>query len=173
MMLYDTLDSHTAAPIESEREVAGVTFHDLMAGIGYLLFQWSMLDTGLDEEIGQLRRASGDPVGAPGRDRTVNERLAEWRALLSRGRRHPANHHAAVERVATGIQEFHRRHALVVGGFVAASMGGAPAIRCTPAKLRAGIGKDQIMTLREIRETIEGMELCRSEMALLRGLREH
>jgi hypothetical protein len=165
-MLHDLLDSQPHATIAQT-----ATFHDLMAGVGYLLFQWSLLDTSLDEEIGQLRRASGDPMGAPGRTRTVNERLAEWRALLGRGRRRHADHYAAVERVAASIQELQRRHMLIAAGFVAGTVDAAPAIGCAPIGRTGGVGER--MTLRDLRGTIEDMEMCRSEMALLRGLCEY
>ena len=167
MTFYDSLEAHVAAPASS------ATFHDLMASIGYMLFQWGLLDTSLDSEIAQLRRASGDKVATLGRARTVNERLAEWRALLGRGRRRRADDHAAIEAVAERVQEFHRLHSLVAAGFVAAPADDEPAIRCAHPASRHSGADDVRMTIRDILDTIDAMELCRSEMALLRGLGEH
>lgn len=166
MTLHESLEPYLA-PART------ATFHDLMASVGYLLFQWSLLDTSLDEEIGQLRRASGDTVGPPGRSRTVNERLAEWRALLGRGRRRRADHHAAIEGVAERIQDHQRLHMLVASGFLAASSDAEPAIRCAHPASRTGGAAEVRMTIRDILDAIDAMELCRSEMALLRGLGEH
>jgi hypothetical protein len=171
MTFHDSLEPYVAAPARS------ATFHDLMASVGYLLFQWGLLDTSLDTEIAQLRRAGGEIAATLGRARTVNERLAEWRALLGRGRRRRAEHHAAIEGVAARVQEFHRLQGLIAAGFVAAAADdeahGEPAIRCShPASRHTG-ADDVRMTIRDILDTIDAMELCRSEMALLRGLGEH
>lgn len=162
MTLHEIFDS-PAADLQH-----GASFHDLMASIGYLLFQWSLLDRSLDEEITILRRASGDVVGVPSRARTVNERLAEWRALIGRGRKRPRDHQA-VDGVGTRIQDFQRLRNLVATGFVSASSeGDAPAIRCAHGTLRGGATDKVRMSLDDILATIDAMEVCRSEMALLR-----
>ena len=107
------------------------------------------------------------------RARTINERLAEWRALLGRGRRHRADHHAAVESVAARIRDHQRLHHMVSAGFATASTDAEPAICCAHPAARGGGAAAIRMTIRDILDAIDAMEQCRSEMALLRGLGEH
>src|SRR5688500_3802336 len=67
----------------------GPAFQELMANIGFLMVRWSRLEHQLNDEIIRLRSIGGDL--APSRNRlraTTSERLAEWRALQSRRKRH-------------------------------------------------------------------------------------
>ncbi|WP_156680136.1 hypothetical protein [Sphingomonas profundi] len=164
MTLQETIDSpaaHAAQP---------ASFHDLMASIGYLLFQWSLLDRTLDDEIARLRRAGGELGDPATRTRTINERLAEWRALIERGRRR-ASDRDAIESVATRIQDYQRLRNLVATGFVSAASGpDAPSIRCAHGTTRRGVADEVRMSAGDIVDTIDAIELCRSEMALLRDL---
>lgn len=164
MTLHETIDSQDVSPTRA------ATFHDLMASIGYLLFQWSLLDHNLDEEIDHLRRAGGETICTPARARTLNERLAEWRALLGRGRRRKVDHFA-VESIGERILDFQRLRNLVATGFVSASPDAAePAIRCAHGASRRNVADAVEMNVADILSLIEAMEACRSEMALLRDM---
>ncbi len=164
MTLHGTLDHPPVA------HVGETTFHDLMAGIGYLLFQWSLLDRSLDTEIAVLRQAAGDVAGVVGRARTVNERLAEWRALLARGRRNRIDHQA-IEQLGERIQDCFRRRNLVATGFVTASDDrDMPTMRCAHGTSRHGPTDEVRLGTADILDWIDDMELCRSEMTLLRDL---
>ena len=164
MTLLETLDS------PKTHLTTAATFHDLMASIGYLLFQWSLLDRSLDEEIAHLRRAGGGVIALPCRARTVNERLAEWRALIGRGRRRFTDHQA-IDSVGMRIQDYQRLRNLISGGFVSASAeADEPSICCAHATSRQGITDEVRMTTADILQAIDAMELCRTEMTLLRDL---
>lgn len=148
---------------------APTSFHDLMAGVGYLLFQWSEVERSLDEEVSTLRRAAGNLAAGPGRARTINERLGEWRALLGRGRRRNPEHDASIDALAERIQEFCRLRNLVATGLVTAAMEGAePVIRCAPVMIRHGTPDEVSLGLPDLLGAIEAMEQARTELALLR-----
>lgn len=159
-----------SASVETTAHASSETsFHDLMAGVGYLLFQWSLMERSLDEEIGALRRAAGDVATGPTRLRTVNERLGEWRALLGRGRRRNAAQYAAAERLGEQVQDYLRLRNLVATGFASATIDGPqPMIRCAVGQ-RGGAASDEVgFTLDDLLAAIDGMEGARAEMALLR-----
>ena len=164
MTLHETLDPPVNNPLPA------ASFHDLMASVGYLLFQWSLLDRSLDAEIAHLRRAYGDVLARPCRARTVNERLAEWRALIGRGRRR-ATDPQAVESIGLCFQDLQRIRNLVATGFASATAdGGEAAIACSLGVSRHGVADEVRMTIGDILNAIDAMELCRSELALLRDL---
>lgn len=167
MTMYETLDPPAMTVAHD------ATFHELMASVGYFLWQWSLLEQGLNEEIAQLRRAAGDVSGRPCRPRTLNERLAEWRALIGRGRLRGQDQQA-IETVGLRIQEFHRLRNLVVTGLAPATCdGGGPAIRCAHGPSRLGAADEIRMGLPDMLDTIEAMEACRAEMTLMRDMGVH
>ncbi len=167
MTIHETLDPPAATIVHQ------ASFHELMASVGYLLLQWGLLDRGLDEEITQLRRAAGDIVSRPCRQRTLNERLAEWRALIGRGRRR-AQDQQAIDEMGLRIQEHHRLRNLVATGLVStAAEDGAPAIRCTQGPSRQGAADEIRFDLADMLDTIEAMEACRAQMTLMRDLGRH
>lgn len=63
----------------------------LMKALGYLLLNWSMLERAVIDDIKRLRLSDGDSGMTTARARgSFNERLAEWRALVSlKSRRNP------------------------------------------------------------------------------------
>lgn len=146
-------------------------FNELMAAIGYLIFEWSVLDHHLGEEIVRLRSNSGDL--APSRNRlraTASERLAEWRALHSQRRRRDVQFQRAVEALADRIQSLARLRNLVAHGFASASadpeVGPEPWIMCTSNI--SGLGSPDVrLTLSQLGEAIEWMAECRQELAAL------
>ncbi len=148
---------------------APTSFHDLMAGVGYLLFQWSEVERTLDEEVLALRRAAGNIAVGPGRARTMNERLGEWRALLGRGRRRNAEHDAAVDLLAERVQDLCRMRNLVATGFVSAAMEGTePVIRCSPGLVRHGTPDEVNLALPDLLGMIATMERACADLASLR-----
>lgn len=62
-----------------------------MKTIGYVLLNWSMLERAVIDDIKRLRISDGDSGTTTARARgSFNERLAEWRALVSlKSRRNP------------------------------------------------------------------------------------
>lgn len=153
--------------------VAGVpspaSFHDLMAGLGYMLFQWSMVERSLDDEIATLRRDAGDVARLHLRPRSVNERLGEWRALLERGRRRDAAQGAAIDRLGERVQDFQRLRNLVANGLSSAEMEGAePVIRCTLGASRHGAHDEVRLAMADMLAAIDAMEAARADMARLR-----
>lgn len=82
---------NTVPPVDSD----SAAFDALMCCVGHLLFEWSMLERALVDEIRRYRTKVGD-TGTSLRIRSsAAERLAEWRALLSRPARR--NHQLADE----------------------------------------------------------------------------
>lgn len=162
MTLNATLDPAIDAPPPA-------TFHDLMAGVGYMLFQWSMVERSLDEEILELRRAAGDIATPHIRPRSISERLGEWRALLGRGRRRSAGQHAAIDELGDRIQDALRLRNLVANGLTSASIDGAePVIRCTLGPARHD-GSDEVrLGMADLLAAIDAMEQTRADLTLLR-----
>jgi hypothetical protein len=70
----------------------------VIKAVGYILLNWSMLEQAVFAEIRRLRLVDGDSGATTVRARgSFNERLAEWRALVSlKARRNPQ----AVQEVA-------------------------------------------------------------------------
>ncbi len=146
-------------------------FRELMAAIGFLMFQWSVLEHHLGEEIIHLRSNSGDLAPSKNRLRaTPSERLAEWRALQSRRRRRDVAFQRAVEALAERIQWLARLRNLITHGFASASADpeGAeePWIMCTSNI--SGVGPPDVrLTLSQLADAIEQMEGCRQELTAL------
>jgi len=154
-----------------DEQSSQASFHELMAAIGFLMFQWSVLEHHLGEEIIQLRSKSGDL--APSRNRlrsTASERLAEWRALQSRRRRRDGSFQQAVDDLAGEIQMLTRIHTLVTHGFVTAGADGdggeEPWIMCSSAN--SGLGSpDTRLALSELKAAIQQMIECGAKLIAL------
>jgi hypothetical protein len=146
-------------------------FKELMAAIGFLMFQWSVLEHHLGEEIIRLRSNSGDL--APSRNRlraTPSERLAEWRALQSRRRRRDVEFQRAVDTVGERIQSLARLRNLVTHGFVNASAdpesADEPWILCSSNI--SGVGPPDVrLVLSQLEDAIDQMEQCRQDLTRL------
>ena len=164
MTLHERLDPAVATPRPA-------SFHDLMAGLGYMLFQWSMVERSLDDEIAdaaprgrRLRRAQ--PARAHG------ERAA-WRVARAARPRAAARCRRSMPRStgsASSVQDFQRLRNLVANGLASAEMEGAePVIRCTLGPTRHGAPDEVRLAMGDLLAAIDAMEQTRAEMALLRG----
>lgn len=146
-------------------------FKEMMAAIGYLIFEWSLVERDLGQAIIRLRSSSGDL--APSRNRlraTASERLAEWRALHSRRRRKDVPFQLAVEALGDRIQALARLRTLVGQGFAGASAdfeaGSDPWIMC--ASNISGLGSPDVrLTLGQLAAATEEMAECRRELTAL------
>ena len=111
------MDNH-----ESHLKIEVTTNHlvldKLMMKLGYVLLNWSMLEQAVLDDIKRLRISDGDSGTAPARTRgSFNERLAEWRALVSlKSRRNPR---AALEvaEIANEAERLHRIRNLLTHHF--------------------------------------------------------
>jgi hypothetical protein len=61
-----------------------------MAGVGYLMFYWTLLDQAVLDGIQHLRTFEGE-AGKSKPRATFAERLAEWQALASQKAAEPAS----------------------------------------------------------------------------------
>lgn len=146
-------------------------FKELMAAIGFLMFEWSELEHDLGEEIIRLRSNIGDLAPAKNRLRaTPSERLAEWRALQSRRRRRDVEFQRAVDALAERIQSLARLRNLVAHGFVSASAdpdsADDPWILCSSNI--SGVGPPDVrMVLSQLEDAIDQMAQCRHDLTVL------
>lgn len=157
-------------PTGMDRDSSQPAFRPLMETIGFLMFQWSVLEHDLGEEIARLRAQSGDFAPSKNRLRaTASERLAEWRALQSRRRRKDAEFHRSVEALGERIQSLARMRNLVTQGFVtAAAEPGSASNAWIMCSTNAGGGTpDMRLTLAQLADAVEEMNRCREELAML------
>ncbi|TVV77226.1 hypothetical protein [Sphingomonas solaris] len=163
MTVQETLDPAVSAPPPA-------TFHDLMAGVGYTLFQWSMVEQSLDDEILELRRAAGDIAAPHVRPRSISERLGEWRALLGRGRRRNADQHAGIEQLGDRVQDALRLRNLVANGLTSAAIeGDEPVIRCALGSARVAGAEEVRLGMTDLLAAIDAMERIRADLPSFRG----
>lgn len=146
--------------------VSSASFKDLMTAIGYLMFQWSLVEQELQQQIGHLRRQGGDNLDMPGRLRaTINERLGEWRALLSTRRRGGAAEAKAAEALAERIRAAGAFRNLVGHGFVTASAEAVePFLSCINKGTGYSASSERRIGLSGINEMIDEMGRCRAEL---------
>lgn len=158
--------------IESEQadhaanNVSSASFKDLMTAIGYLMFQWSLVEQELQHQIGHLRREGGDNLHLPNRLRaTINERLGEWRALLGTRRRGGAVQAKVTEALAERIRAAGAFRNLVGHGFVTASAEAVePFLSCINKGSGYSASSERRISLSGINEMIDEMGRCRAEL---------
>ena len=146
---------------------SGAAFEKLMASVGRVLFHWSLLDEALIEDIRRLRAASGSMQTSVLRIRgSFNERLAEWRALLSlKSRRNPPLAEAVLV-ASNQVERLRQKRNLIAHHFVSASAGGdgtEPYIVCFEGERGANTGTGRI-TQSELTALIDEMESCRQRV---------
>lgn len=141
-------------------------FKDLMTAVGYLMFQWSLVEDELHRQICRLRREGGDNLHMPNRMRaTINERLGEWRALLGTRRRGGPGGAIATEPLAERIRAAGTLRNLVGHGFVTASAAEAePWLSCINRGSGYGASNERRIGLSAINEAIDEMGRCRAEL---------
>ena len=158
--------------IESEdaerasNNVTSASFKDLMTAIGYLMFQWSLVEEELQQQISHLRREGGDNLQLPNRLRaTINERLGEWRALLGTRRRGGTVQAKATDALAERIRTAAALRNLVGHGFVTASAEAAePWLSCINKGTGYSASSERRISLSGINEMIDEMGRCRAEL---------
>jgi hypothetical protein len=158
--------------IESEdakrasNNVTSASFKDLMTAIGYLMFQWSLVEEDLQQQISHLRREGGDNLHMPNRMRaTINERLGEWRALLGTRRRNGTAHAKAIEVLAERIRAAGAFRNLVGHGFVTASAEAVePWLSCINKSTGYSASSERRISLSGINDMIDEMGRCRAEL---------
>lgn len=158
------MESEDAERTRDNASAAG--FKDLMTAIGYLMFQWSLVEEELQQQINQLRREGGDNLHMPNRLRaTINERLGEWRALLGTRRRGGMAHAKASEALAERIRAAGGLRNLVGHGFVTASAEAAePWLSCINKGTGYSASSERRISLSGINEMIDEMGRCRAEL---------
>ena len=146
--------------------VSAASFKDLMTAIGYLMFQWSLVEEELQQQISQLRREGGDNLHMRNRLRaTINERLGEWRALLGTRRRGGTAQSQASEVLAERIRAAASLRNLVGHGFVTASAEAAePWLSCINRGTGYSASSERRISLSGINEMIDEMGRCRAEL---------
>lgn len=153
---------------DAERASNNVTsgFKDLMTAIGYLMFQWSLVEEELQQQIGHLRREGGDNLRMPNRLRaTINERLGEWRALLGTRRRGGMVQAKAADALAERIRGAGAFRNLVGHGFVTASAEAVePWLSCINKGTGYSASNERRISLSGINEMIDEMGRCRAEL---------
>ena len=137
-----------------------------MTAIGYLMFQWSLVEQELQRQICHLRREGGDNLHTPNRLRaTINERLGEWRALLGTRRRGGAVQTKETEALAERIRAAGAFRNLVGHGFVTASAEAVePFLSCINKGSGYGASSERRISLSGINEVIDEMGRCRAEL---------
>lgn len=90
----------------------------LMKTLGYVLLNWSILERAVIDDIKRLRLSDGDSGTTTARARgSFNERLAEWRALVSlKSRRNPEAAHEVAE-IANLAEQLCRSRSLIAHHF--------------------------------------------------------
>jgi hypothetical protein len=145
---------------------SSASFKDLMTAIGYLMFQWSLVEQELQRQIGHLRREGGDNLHMPNRLRaTINERLGEWRALMGTKRRGGTAPAKATEALAERIRAAGAFRNLVGYGFVTASAEAVePWLSCINRGTGYSASSERRIGLSGINEMIDEMGRCRAEL---------
>ncbi|MDT9600164.1 hypothetical protein [Sphingosinicella rhizophila] len=96
-------------------------FDALMCCVGHLLYEWSMLEKALVDEIRRFRTKGGD-TGTSLRIRSsATERLAEWRALLSRPARRDQQLADEVADLSSSFERLRRDRNLIAHHFEGAA----------------------------------------------------
>ena len=146
----------------------GSDFQKLMTAVGYLIFQWSVLEAELVADIRRLRSTEGE-LPAAGRVRgSFSEQMAEWRALVGLKARRNERLSKAVLAISNEIETLRQKRNLVVHHFCGATAraeDGEPHILCQQTD--RGSRSDTRITQSELERLIEGIDRCRLS---LRGI---
>lgn len=146
-------------------------FAALMSSIGYLMFEWSLLEHALLDEIKRLRVAEGRTETTPSKPRgAFSERLAEWQALVSQRCRRNLRVGNALGELSSQAERLNRRRKAVAHHFVGASGhedGGEPAIYVSEGGVGALRSAQARVTLDELHGLIDEARICRHGIAEL------
>jgi hypothetical protein len=140
----------------------------LMASVGSVMLHWCYLEDALTDTIRQLRIVSEGSANLIRVRGTFNDRLSEWRGLLSQKTRRNPEMAEVVAELANEMEHLRgmrNRIAHNLAGANAAREDGAqPYIWCVERESsNPGIVPDRI-TLADLREMIDTMERCRHRL---------
>jgi len=147
-------------------------FRDLMAGVGYLMFYWTLLDRAVLDGIKHLRTFEGEAGNSKARA-TFAERLAEWQALVSQRSRRNLQTANMLGDLASQAERLNRKRKLIVQSFTGASHGneeGGPAIYFAEAGITVPRSAQMRLSLPELHALIEEVRLCRHAIEGLQKL---
>ena len=138
-------------------------FRDLMAGVGYLMFYWTLLDQAVLHGIQHLRTFEGEAGKSKARA-TFAERLAEWQALASQKSRRNLQAANRLGDLASQAERLNRKRKLIVQSFTGASHGneeGGSAIYFAEAGITAPRSGQMRLSHAELNALIEEVRSCR------------
>ena len=147
-----------ATAVDYERDM-------LLKAVGYVLLSWSLLERAVIGEIRRLRLVDGDSGATTARARgSFNERLAEWRALVSlKSRRNPEAVREVTE-IASGAERLCRCRDLVANRFACVEQceTGEWAVVVSDAGVGAPRAGQTLLTLQQLSEWNQQMlDACR------------
>lgn len=151
---------------EPEESREGKNFEKLMASVGYLMYEWTLLDRAVLDQIRQLRMSDGVSSGSSGKARSsFSERLAEWQALVSQKTRRNAFAATLLSDLSSQAERLNRRRKLIVHHFSGASAGdagGEMSIYYAEGGIATARASETMLTQRELSLLVEEVRGCRA-----------
>ena len=140
----------------------------LMASVGSVMLYWCFLEDALTDTIRRLRIASEGSANLIRVRGTFNDRLSEWRGLLSqKTRRNPE----LAETVADLANEMEHLRSMrnriahnLAGANASCDDGNQPYIWCAERESSNPGGEPDRITLTDLREMAEAMDRCRGRL---------
>ena len=170
-------DPRSPGDAQSNAYFEGPAFRSLMASVGYLMFEWSLLEHALLDEIKQLRMAEGRTETTPSKPRgAFSERLAEWQALVSQQSRRNLRVGNLLGELSSQAERLNRRRKSVAQQFVGASGpddAGPPAIYVSDGGVGALRSLQTRITQDDLDKLIEETRACRRGITELLSLIGH
>jgi hypothetical protein len=142
-----------------------------MRSIGYVLLNWTSLESAFIDDIRRMRASDGDRAELSTRARGgFSERLAEWRALMSQKTRRNAEVAQEVGELATLAEGLRRNRLLIGQHFVGAISGdaeGGPAILVAEGGVSSARITQQKFAQSDLDKLIEELNDCRLRLLRL------
>ncbi len=144
-----------------------------MRSLGYVMLHWSKLECAILDDIKRLRRVDGDNGGTSMRPRgSFSERLAEWRALVSRKSGRSSTAPNEVGEIAAQAERLRKTRDLIGNHFVGTeiSAGGEYQIVVAeggPSSVRAS---QTTFTTRQLSNLVEEMDEAAARVVRVEGL---
>ena len=138
-----------------------ITFADLMAKVGYLLFHWSTLEQGLSEAIMEARTTLGRPATRV--NGAFSDRLETWCALAS-ALPENADNTAVVAQIQKQAQRLRTIRNTIVHGLMSGRSlpdGGAAYIVCTVGGYDNPTGETVDYSIDDLEHFAQAADACR------------
>jgi hypothetical protein len=141
-------------------------FERLMASIGSLMFHWCLLEDSLTDEVRRLRIESEGDASLIRIRGSFNDRLREWRGLLSQKTRRKPELAEAVAALANEMEQLRHKRNLIAHDLAGASAepDEEPHIRCSPRERSSLSSEVTRITLAELIEATEAIDRCRDRL---------